>query len=76
MKENNLSDVLVTIDEQGDVFTCFQCLLFEDNSTFCAEFPEEMIKHLQQHLIAGHKVPPSVFRALRDFEYEDSKEPA
>ena len=54
---------MFTVYNQQAAWYCCRCSLKEHTNIFPSR--EEMIEHLERHLDAGQKVPPSVFETLR-----------
>lgn len=56
------SDVFVANADDGRV-ECCACRL-NDRSTYSTMSKQDMIEHLEDHMAAGHKVPPDAFADL------------
>lgn len=58
------SDVYVFADLDGWL-ECCRCDLTGDAGSFRTRDVRDMIRHLERHRAAGHKVPEKVFERLR-----------
>ena len=60
-KKGKDSDVYVFV---GSKIECNDCSLVEDYSFTCETLPE-MLEHLKQHSLAGHKVPKKAICSIK-----------
>jgi hypothetical protein len=56
------SDVEVSFD--GAFYVCEPCTISDGDGIRWFEHPGNMLGHLLEHQLAGHKVPPEVLRML------------
>jgi murein endopeptidase len=67
-------DVYVFSHVDGGIM-CMSCSLMPEedgcHSSFTCRFPEEMLKHLQEHKDAGHSVPDSAMKRLEKEAIEE-----